>query len=264
MNLEGAVGSIGPNEYSDDPEFLMELVTGQWLTAAEGQIPALCIDGRPAHEGPFRLTPRSAGGTVGLWVAAALATPPGTELPALDEVVSGLDRAGLAIGAHRGPGTGSGCGAADGLVPILGNLLEQRGHAQHLLNLMDAGRMDATLVERVEEVAGLVTQSGTDLVEAVAAAPNAQILDLVGDHAESATVLNYRRGTTLNTPALAEAYRPAPQAFVVDAWAFPASAAALAELVPAPSERLVTALAAFNAASVLTLASPEMLLVQVD
>lgn len=262
MKLSAAGGSIPLTDHSSDPAFLASLGDGHLLVEAAGESPAACIDGRlPADAAP--LHPRSAGGTVGLWVAANLASD--EELP-LFEVIQRLFAAGLSIGGHTGPNpnsAASGCGAADHLSGILGLLGTDA--VRELVDLwgFESPQVDTHMLARAEVLAESGF-TGPALIASLQAAPGAYVSQLQGGHRESAIVVNARAGTTLDGQALAASATSAPEAFHVDTWSFAPACTALFPGDPARQGRAQAALAAFNAAALLALVRPDFPLVLID
>lgn len=255
-----ARGSIGPNRYSQDEKLAEQIQDGMWLVPARGLIPADCIDGRP--QAPNELPneyPASAGGVIGLWAATNMSLPLIHDPVSFDDFLADLELDGLTIGAHRAEGSSgdaSGCGAADHLPELLLLLVQQVDVVRDIIRSwgFEAGLLDDSMLLRARHLAAW-TPSGAKLLDQVEASPSSQVSTLVGQHEESFAVINQRPRTTVNVAGLTAAYKPSPQVFCVDAWAFPTAGLVLAPLAP---ERMAVALAAVNAAALLLLASPQL------
>lgn len=255
MDLSAASGHIGPGEFSNDDTFLRSLQDGEFLADTALTHPAWCIDGRPDADGSTEFIPRSAGATIGLWVAQHLGggdAPDDSETATLAQLIHdlrGIDNVG-ALGAHTGPTSkpsDSGCGAADHLPEILAIITDQADAVRALVESwgFEGGLLDDLMLQRA---AHLRPESGAALVQKVAEVPGATVPALLGGHQESAAVVNLRPGTTLDSHKLTTAF-PGAQVFQVDAWTFtPAT----------PDPRRATALAAFNAGALLLLADPSL------
>lgn len=252
--LDDAQGSIPLTDHSRDAAFLSDLEAGRWLIAAQSSVPAACIDGRPSAAASPN-TPRSAGGTVGLWVALNLSSPEPTPM---FEVIDRLLAADQPVGGHTGPSHGtdsSGCGAADHLGEILD--LVGTDAVRRMISEwgFGVGPLDTLMVDRARELAE-AGFSGPALLAPLQASAAADMPALVGGHRESAALVNHRNGTTTSAEMLATADGDAPQAFQIDAWAFQPAARVFFPNDPALQERFQTALAAFNAAALLVLVEP--------
>lgn len=234
MSLSEAIGALAPAEISSD--FLSQLSSGAWLTATTKTLPFVCMDGRPTETG-LPEGPRAAGGTISLWIGAILAGE--TTLP-LDKFAEQLSQNGGPIGGHTGPTHAvdqAGCAAADHLSDILAVLTSTPTAVREMIS---SWGIDETVVdqEMLSIAQSFVPPSGMELLERLG--KNANVVALNGPHREEAAVVNLRPGTSTS-----DAGR---QAFHIDAWTFPRLG----------SPRYVGGVAAFNAAALLRLCSPDM------
>lgn len=283
MTLLNAVGTIGPQPDSlpSVEAALADLRTdpGSVLCASANNYPAQCIDGRPAV-GEHLSLPRTAGGTLTTWVVDFLLTgvlaPSADDAPDgnirevlclwLDNVCRTLAEAGLPVSDHRdshGDATRTGCGAADGLGAILAVLGARPEGLDALLSEwgIDPADLPLSVVLRAREVAGVVP-AGTELVPIIEYYAQAAVPVLDGAHGEVAVIANAIEGETLpwGTGPLDRT-----QAFGVDLWALPRIADFLVlvaaregYVLSASTKQIVATAAAFNAAALLVLCSPEM------
>ncbi len=283
MTLLNAVGTIGPqpDSFPSVEAALADLRTnpGSVLRASANNYPAQCIDGRPAVGENLSL-PRTAGGTLTTWVVDVLLTgvmaPPTNKTYEdgfdevltlwLDNVCRTLAEAGLTVSDHRdnhSPDSKTGCGAADGLGAILAVLGARPEGLDALLSEwgIDPADLPLSVVLRAREVAGIVP-AGTELVPIVERYARNPIPVLDGAHGEVAVIANAIEGETLpwGTGPLDRT-----QAFGVDLWALPRiadflvlSASRAGYMLSASTKQIVATAAAFNAAALLVLCSPEM------
>lgn len=283
MTLLNAVGTIGPQPDSlpSVEAALADLRTdpGSVLCASANNYPAQCIDGRPAV-GEHLSLPRSAGGTLTTWVVDFLLTgvlaPSADDAPDgnirevlclwLDNVCRTLAEAGLPVSDHRdshGDATRTGCGAADALGAVLTVLGDRPEGLTVLLSEwgIDPADLPLSVVLRAREVAGVVP-AGTELVPIIEYYAQAAVPVLDGAHGEVAVIANAIEGETLpwGTGPLDRT-----QAFGVDLWALPRIADFLVlvaaregYVLSASTKQIVATAAAFNAAALLVLCSPEM------
>ena len=261
--------------------------------ATSSEFPAQCIDGRPSTTGAVSRLPRTAGGTLSIWVAQLLLSDESVlgEVPASSEVVSEFDLTmtasekketllrsltdlcellvaeGLPVSDHFGEHTaaGSGCGAADNLARILevfsssdaiAPLLEEWG-----LSVAD---IPASATLRARAMTHQLPD-GHSLVGAIDAAAQSTLPVLAGAHSEIAVIANGTPGTTVDGGAVgASLERDEAQVFAVDTWAFANAADHLLELgvlgadADVDRAQIVAVIAAFNAATLLTLCAPTM------
>lgn len=234
MALSEAIGALAPAEIS--PDFLSGLASGAWLTATTATIPFVCMDGRPSETG-LPGGPRAAGGTVSLWIGAILAGE--TTLP-LDSFAKQLSETGNPVGGHTGPTHAvdqAGCAAADHLSDILAVLTSKPSAVRAMIS---AWGLDETVVdqEMLSIAQSFVVPSGVELVEPLR--ENGSLVNLTGPHREEAVAVNLRAETSTSDTGR--------QVFHIDAWTFPQLG----------SSRYAGAVAAFNAAALLRLCSPNM------
>ncbi len=276
MNLDGGKGAIGPHFYSDHAQLHSELAAGQWLADSVTSIPDTCIDGRPTLDDSEALGPRTAGATIGLWVSAVLAGNVDDPVMSPQWFIEQFVACSHPLGTHTGPredDSQCGCGAADGLAVILGNLLDHRDDIRLLLPpfLVEAADFDRGFILRAKQLllyinteSASVSPLGPRLVGFASSQPKTKALKLLGEHQESLILLNNRVGTTVDSPSLRRAYNPKPQIFAVDSWAFTPAAEAIVEILPnLDVERLRLGQAAFNAASLITLCSAALPVIEV-
>lgn len=234
MALSEAIGALAPAEIS--PDFLSGLSSGAWLAATTETIPFVCMDGRPAETG-LPEGPKAAGGTISLWIGATLAGE--TTLP-LDIFAEHLSQNGTPVGGHTGPAHAvdqAGCAAADHLSDILAILTSNPIAVRKMIS---SWGLDETVVdqEMLSIAQSFVCPSGMNLIEGIR--ENGHLVTLIGPHREEAAVVNLRPGTSTS-----DAGR---QTFHIDAWTFPRLG----------SPRYAAGVAAFNAAALLRLCSPNM------
>lgn len=283
MTLLNAIGTIGPQSDRLAPveAALAELHENPHsaLCPSASNYPAQCIDGRPA-ESDHPSLPRSAGGTLTTWVVDFLLTgvmaPPANTMYEdgfaemlslwLDNVCRTLAEAGLPVSDHRdnhSSDSKSGCGAADGLGAILTVLGERPEGLDALLTSwgIDPEDVPPSVVLRAREVAGVVP-IGTELIPIIERNAQNPIPILHGAHGETSIVANTVEGQTLSQDAVPLA---GTQAFGVDLWALPRiadflvlAATRAGYVLSASTKQIVATAAAFNAAALLVLCSPEM------
>lgn len=184
---------------------------------------------------------------------------------------SALRDAGLPVSAHtddHAEGADCGCGAADSLGTILA-LLGQRPRGVDVLLRqwgVDPADLPAPVVGRCAALA-LTLPPGDGIVGVVSGYAQAPLPVMHGQHHEAAVLANAIPGTTVDIPRvshlLARALpgNAAPQSFVVDTWSFERIADFYLDRDrPAAATRaeVVATVAAFNAATVLTLCGPGM------
>ena len=246
MSLRAASGSIRPE--NPDTNFTNRLRRGEWLTTAGSAIPSACIDGRPNHDGDssLRHAPRVAGATAGLWIPLLLTIGP-QSCPTFEEFTAFLSKSKLPVGGHCdenfGPKT-SGCGAADHAKDLFWLIVRNADAVRELVANwgFDASSLDNAMLANAESAP---LPPGVELAATIEAHTSIPILR--GPHKEQAAVVNFRHGTTSD--------KSPKQIFHLDAWTFKD----IAELIyPEGLTRYEAALAAFNAAALLFLCSPEM------
>lgn len=272
MSPQGARGVIAPNEHSYHPEIVGDLTAGRWLRPVATAVPGACIDGRRPVGSPAALSPRIAGGALGMWVGAVLAGRPGDQIPSLGDFLHRTGELGIPLGVHRAPTDGdpdmSGCGAADQLAPILEGLAAEPEYVVDLMTSvgMPGGNLDGILLERATEFAAYVRApksgrplTGAKLIDTVETASHAFVADLVGVHRESSILVNLRTGHSLDYSGFGARHAGNPEVFTIDAWVFPSAGSLMQAAFPALcGRRVADALATFNAAAVLALVAPEL------
>lgn len=247
----------------------------------QGPFPTACIDGRPAESEATREVSapalRLAGGTVSAWVGALLCglldLPSSTEaaMAGLGAFCQDLHQLGFALSTHTDDhtaGDNCGCGAADQLGAIL-RLIETEPEAvKGILDSWGVVCPDFTVVaDRARSMSSAVTGVGSQINQTImSVAPDANI-EVQGEHREVLTMINTRPHCSINrTKVMAELAagglgneeNPA-QVFVVDLWALKAVAQALS-LEDAQRTSFIAAGGAFNAAALLALSGPTMLI----
>jgi len=184
---------------------------------------------------------------------------------------SALREAGLPVSAHtddHAEGTDCGCGAADSLGTILA-LLGQRPRGVDVLLRqwgIDPEDLPATVVGRCAALA-LTLPPGDGIVGVVSGYAQAPLPVMHGTHHEAAVLANSIPGTTVDIPRVSHLLARVlpghtdPQSFVVDTWSFERIADFYLDRErPAEATRaqVVATVAAFNAATLLTLCGPGM------
>lgn len=182
-----------------------------------------------------------------------------------------LRDAGLPVSAHtddHAEGADCGCGAADSLGTILA-LLGQRPRGVDVLLRqwgVDPADLPAPVVGRCAALA-LTLPPGDGIVGVVSGYAQAPLPVMHGQHHEAAVLANAIPGTTVDVPRVSHLLARAlpgnasPQSFVVDTWSFERIADFYLDRDrPAAATRaeVVATVAAFNAATVLTLCGPGM------
>lgn len=182
-----------------------------------------------------------------------------------------LRGAGLPVSAHtddRAAGADCGCGAADSLGSILALLGQHPRGVDDLLGQwgVDPGDLPTDVVRRCAAVA-LNLPTGDGIVGIISGHAQSPMPVMHGPHGEVAVLANTRPGTTVDVPHLTELLAGAlpadhtPQAFIVDTWSFGAIADFFLDREdPPPVTRaeVIATVAAFNAATLLTLCGPGM------
>lgn len=280
---EAAIGTIeaGPNQQERLDEFTTRVGSGEfhhdinWQEAFKKMILLRCVDGRLPENGSATPAPNSAGGSESLFVADDLTEKrfalDGSVTSGYENILNFLHDNGYEIGGHTGThaaGSASGCGANDKLDMIYAYMAQCGDTLRTLaagLGVQIADEMHELLTANA--AARTEFSTGRSLLDILQAKANPLFVDtLAGEHREVATVVNTRRGTTLDRDTLAYEFGPNYQAFNVDVWAFEAAARAISK--PDASDDMiaskVAALVYYNLATALVLSGPAMRLVTVS
>ncbi len=268
---QSAEGSIQPNneQVKRFPEVVTRIINGDFHKDIDSTIVSGCIDGRCGAESPHA---SSAGGTISLMVARDLTRDYkdgfDTTAELMRQTTQILTDRGYQIGDHvddHAEGEKTGCGANDNLEKIY-RVIARKGDAiRDLARQLGFGDLvgDDEICERIEQAAAdrAVFSQPDEVMEAIKNTPGSTVEELHGGHNEAMIVINNNPGTTLDHQLMADELGGEDlEAFDVDAWAFEASARAVAD---DPDDRAevkakMTALLYYNLATALTLCGPDM------
>ncbi len=269
VRLGGAAeGMVQPDEWQLNRlnEVQPRLLDGEFHQNLTDTVASSCIDGRCG--GQSRAS--SAGGTISLMVATDLTQAKSDRATAdlLGETIDRLHGRHLPIGDHgddHASGEKTGCGANDNLSKIykvmatkgtaIRDLARQIGFAELVL--------DDEVCQSIEQASASRTEfsSPAELTKVLLNTPDATVDTLHGDHNEAMIVINTQKDTTLDHQLMADELGGEDfEAFDVDAWAFEASARAVADDPEDEAEvkAKMTALLYYNLATALTLCGPDM------
>ncbi|WP_182049633.1 hypothetical protein [Changpingibacter yushuensis] len=267
--LESARGSIAPSQrwidLTEDATLAPPLTDA--LVPTAGDVPASCIDGRPALGAASSPFPHSAGGTLSLWMSGVLTGGLGGPglLGSLATLCGSFRASGTPISGHVDDSAvqpACGCGAADGMGRILQVFAEQPSGLVHLINRwgFDTSVISHQTRARARALASQVP-SGPSLLGTLSEFAQDATPVLTGKHFEVAIVANTRPHTTLDKARFAQVMakrmanrlaehkpdttaafvprsahtdqtkaginEPVPQAFDIDVWAFESGVEAL-------------------------------------
>lgn len=215
---------------------------------------------RQTADGMALLTPGRMGEELQTWTPAWLSL-----------TCAALRDAGLPVSSHTDDHAGGGdcgCGAADSLGTVLALLGQHPAGVDALLRQWGIDPADVP-----EEIGGrcgalaLTLPHGDSIAGVVSGYAQSPLPVMHGHHREVAVVANAVTGTSVDVPSLARHLAAAPgvgtdpQAFVLDIWSFDRVADFYldrADPPPVPRTAIVATLAAFNAATLLTLCSPDI------
>ena len=283
MTLLDAAGTLSPQPESATAVAgaLRDLATdsSHLRCATASNYPAQCIDGRP-FAGQHSAMPRSAGGSLTTWVVDFLLTgvfapeqSEAAEQSLADVLMSWLDatcatlvEAGLPVSGHRDDhanGAKAGCGAADSLGVILALLGSHPAGIDALLTDwgIDPADLPDVVFARAREAAAGVP-SGPELIAVIGRHAQEPLPTVTGAHLEAAVIANSWAGHTVRPGA---GPTDSTQAFGIDLWALPhiadflmIVAARSGHMLAASDAHITATAAAFNAAALLVLCSPDM------
>ena len=223
--------------------------------------PALPEGSDPALDPVTTSAPGEAGKVLKTWAPAWLSS-----------TMRSLADKGLPVSDHtddHAHAPYSGCGAADGLGTVLAVLGE---HAQGIDDLLitmgiDPADLPTSVIERCQRFA-LTLPDGQDTIGVISGYSQAPLPRMLGGHDEIAAVANLVPGTTVDPAVLGPMLSGTDeiaQFFVIDAWTFERVAdfyiaCALEREIELKASRanIIATVAAFNAATVLTLCAAEM------
>jgi hypothetical protein len=269
MTLDDAQGTIeaGDAQQEQLEAVTQRLSTGEFHTTITGNVPKVCIDGRPGGE----LGANSAGGTFTLTVADDLTTQrfsAGKSLAEADrEVAQVIIGEGEAVGGHcdeKAGGEKCGCGAKDRIKDIYRYLADNQQAIRE-----QAKKLGVDVSDDVHElIIGRALErgdfsSGAELsatLKEVAGTASESVLR--GAHKEVVAVVNTRPDTSLDREALTEAFGEEYQAFNIDAWSFTEAAKAIS-LTEEEAAQKVVAMVYYNLATAGVLCGPQMRVVTV-
>jgi len=234
-------------------EFLKELVAPMSGAVTSGVV-ADCMDGRPlVPGGAGPSAPRAAGATLavlfGLWALGRDLAP--------GDLARRLTAQGLPVWVHHD------CGANAGLDQMLAVLADPA--VDEVRARLGVGLAPGLRGPWLDRLAARATATGEAARLAAFAAAGATLGVPVGVHQAVAAIINGIPGTTLDRRRLAEAL--ATQAFVVDAWALPGTAAAVLAALdcdPALRSPLADILLDLSLAAVCVLGGPSLRLIALD
>lgn len=270
LTLELAEGTIDAEHTPEVVKTAEAFVRGVWHDYTEGAIICKCIDGRNCVHS--LKGPNSAGGSLSLLVADDLTTRRFISVnestaAGMTNLATHLTEAGLPVGVHadtHAEGEKSGCGANDKLSPIYAMMVKNaeaiRGLAEAILGLPIPQDIHNMIMGNATE--RVVFSTGIEVKEAAIAVASEKASEtLEGEHQEIVAVINKVVGTTLNRDEAEVATGGKYQAFNVDAWAFEASAKAIAADKDDDMEvqAKIIALTYYNLATALVLCGPRML-----
>lgn len=230
---DAGLGTIGPANPADrltGRPPLRRLRPNARVDGRPGWVVADCVDGRPLAPGwSDPAAARTAGGTLtllaGLW--------------ALDDGFADLNPAGMAracLANHLPVWAHDGCGTNQRLGDIAAYLTVQRRQLDVLRRRLG---LPAAPPARPQEAARLTARLAASSPAARLAGwaeAGLTLPEFAGDHAEVGLIVNLATGLSVDRAALARATGSA-QAFALDAWALPDSAAAALAAVGAKPDR---------------------------
>lgn len=271
FTLDNAIGSIQPDDSQSErlDEFTERVGSGEFLRPTDATVVSDCIDGRCGAVGT--LLPNAAGGTESLMVADDLtsklfAGDDSSTLAQYHKLLDFLQDNSCPIGGHTADGASghsSGCGANDKLSAIYEFIATHGDVLRELaLNLgVDADdETHSLIVKNAAERSSF--SEGDELLEELRCHQQAKLSVLKGNHREVVAIINTRSGTTLDRDAVRDAFGDDYQAFNVDVWAFPGSAAKLAS-DQTDKARKVVAMVYYNLATAHVLVGPALRVVVV-
>ncbi len=273
QDLHLGSGSIGEGSDQDLVRLSDEIEaikSGAYNIASEGFFPSVCIDGRLNQDDTRLRGLMTAGATVGLAHAVALAGgfSGADECEFAGILTDHLYEHGYPVGAHGDDHSECGCGAvkaAPQVFELIANDIDRLIQAAEALGVpafsdddRQALQHNASALSRPD--AGFFVSDRSAVLETAVDA-GAEFEQLVGDHREELIIWNTRPQTHVDTLKIHEQVHL--DVFVVDAWVFGPTSEVLLEMSDLPHEAakltLITeALVLYNIATACTLCSPEI------
>jgi len=271
------LGNIGPENRNSEkikklPEMQRRVAAREFNIKVESDVPWICVDGRFISLRTRPDAPSGAGGTNGVAYARVLGDTSllrGVgELEVIKSTTEIMKREGKPVGVHGADHGDCGCGACAEALKIfehIANNIDKIVVAADVLGVPISPENQSIIVDnassRLEN--GFFVPDRSKTLQTARDA-GADYEEFVGDHKELIVSVNTIPGTTVSRGLIKKEFGEGYELFVLDAWALPNAAEAVATTgSPEEVDLLTQASVAFNIATASTLGHGSLAIVPV-